>query len=485
VKTLLATISIFGIPGTLLVLTVFGTVAVSVGQAQSQPEPGQVAGSSSGSAAAEVSTSVPVQVQAPTVTFSANPTTTSPGQPSSTLTWAITNASSVSIDNGIGPEGTSGSLMVNPAETTSYTLTAKGPGGTATASVTITVGTATLQHFLYVAGDQILYVYDLDNDFQLLKQVGIPQLRDVPRGMGAVVGTNRLYISYRRREIDGIPVPGFLIAYNLLNDKVEWTQAYSFGIDSFAITPDGSNIYMPVGEDSGSGIWHILEAANGSVRGSINTGGIGAHDTVASLDGKYVFMGPHLSPWWAKTSTSTNTVVLESATLEGGEGPFTINGKHTLLFSTLTGYFGFQVSDTTTGAVLYTVPVSGFTIAPGANPDHGISLSPHEKEIYLVDTANSYAHVFDVSGLPSVAPQQVADVPLTAALINGHGWMLHTRDGKYVIVGDSGNVISTVTRGVVATLPGLSNSRIYVEIDWRNGLPVSTTTRQGMGYVTK
>ena len=96
-------------------LTVFETVAVSVGQAQSQPERGLVASPSSGNAAAEVSTSVTVQVQVPTVTFSANPTTTSPGQPSSALTCATTNASSVSIDNGIGPEGTSGSLMVNPA----------------------------------------------------------------------------------------------------------------------------------------------------------------------------------------------------------------------------------------------------------------------------------------------------------------------------------------------------------------------------------
>jgi len=148
--------------------------------------------------------------------------------------------------------------------------------------------------------------------------------------------------------------------------------------------------------------------------------------------------------------------------------------------------------------VLYTVPVSGFSIPPAARidtPDHGISLSPDETEIYLIDTANAYAHVFDVSGLPSTAPTQVADIPLTTQFTGNQspclyqcireGWIRHTMNGQYVLVGDSGNVISTSTRQVVATIPQLYNTRIYVEIDWQNGLPISTTTRQGKGYVTQ
>jgi len=45
-------------------------------------------------------------------------------------------------------------------------------------------------------------------------------------------------------------------------------------------------------------------------------------------------------------------------------------------------------------------------------------------------------------------------------------------------------VIDTATRKVVAFLPPLYNSRKMIEIDWQNGVPVFTTTRQGMGYVT-
>ncbi len=75
---------------------------------------------------------------APTVTISASPTTIERGQ-SSTLTWSSTNATNVSIDQGIGDVSTSGSRSVSPSESTTYTITAKGEGGTATASVRITV----------------------------------------------------------------------------------------------------------------------------------------------------------------------------------------------------------------------------------------------------------------------------------------------------------------------------------------------------------
>src|SRR3954454_19384583 len=60
---------------------------------------------------------------APTATFSAAPTSILAGQ-SSTLTWSTTNATTVSIDNGVGSKPVSGSASVSPASTTTYTLTA-------------------------------------------------------------------------------------------------------------------------------------------------------------------------------------------------------------------------------------------------------------------------------------------------------------------------------------------------------------------------
>ena len=76
----------------------------------------------------------------PTATISANPTTIEKGK-SSTLTWSTTNATNVSIDQGIGDVSTSGSRSVSPSSSTTYVLTAKGEGGTDTASARVTVTT--------------------------------------------------------------------------------------------------------------------------------------------------------------------------------------------------------------------------------------------------------------------------------------------------------------------------------------------------------
>jgi len=74
----------------------------------------------------------------PTASLSANPATIQKGE-STTLTWQTTNATDVTIE-GVGTVQPSGSQSVSPADSTTYRLTAKGPGGTqeATARVTVT-----------------------------------------------------------------------------------------------------------------------------------------------------------------------------------------------------------------------------------------------------------------------------------------------------------------------------------------------------------
>jgi peptidoglycan-associated lipoprotein len=75
---------------------------------------------------------------APTASITANPTTINKGQ-STTLTWQTSNATDVTIE-GIGAVQPSGSQSVQPADSTTYRLVAKGAGGTqdATARVTVT-----------------------------------------------------------------------------------------------------------------------------------------------------------------------------------------------------------------------------------------------------------------------------------------------------------------------------------------------------------
>ncbi|MFA5078503.1 MAG: FHA domain-containing protein [Dehalococcoidia bacterium] len=82
----------------------------------------------------------PRPIYQPAITsFTANASSVDVGQ-TVTLTWATSNASSVTISPGIGTVGTSGSTTVTPGVTTTYTLSATGSSGsTVTSSTTITV----------------------------------------------------------------------------------------------------------------------------------------------------------------------------------------------------------------------------------------------------------------------------------------------------------------------------------------------------------
>lgn len=341
------------------------------------------------------------------------------------------------------------------------------------------------RHFQYVVDDREIWVYDIDNQNRLVGTIKLPQIVN-PQGVVASPAVGRLYISYGGEG--GSSGNGSMLAYDLRRNRVVWVRHYKTGIDSMAITPNGRTIYMPQGEapTDTSRSWSVIDAATGAVRGSIKAG-LRPHNTIMGLSGKFVYLGAVASPYLYVASTATNRVVKKIGPLHGpGAGrPFTINGSQTLAFTTATSFLGFQVSSISTGRLLYTVAPPGFTWNQrtfGRTPDHGISLSPDERELYLIDTPNGYVHVFDVSGLPASPPRDVADIKLAHPPPND-GWLLHSRDGRYVYVGRAGDVIDTETRRIVAFLAPLKRTADFLEIDWLAGRPVSTTSRYGVGYV--
>ncbi len=71
-------------------------------------------------------------------TISVSPATIEKGD-CSTLSWSTTNVTEASIDQGLGIVETIGRRQVCPPWTITYSITAKGEGGTATASATVSV----------------------------------------------------------------------------------------------------------------------------------------------------------------------------------------------------------------------------------------------------------------------------------------------------------------------------------------------------------
>jgi len=80
----------------------------------------------------------PPEQPKPTVSIQANPTTIDKGG-SSTLSWTSTNATQLTVAPDVGSVNAQGSTQVSPANSTTYTITASGPGGSADSSVRVTV----------------------------------------------------------------------------------------------------------------------------------------------------------------------------------------------------------------------------------------------------------------------------------------------------------------------------------------------------------
>src|SRR5579863_1592696 len=68
--------------------------------------------------------------------FTVEPQTIERGQPA-TLSWSVANATDISIDQGLGAVAANGTRQVFPANTITYSMTARSGGGMDMRSVTV------------------------------------------------------------------------------------------------------------------------------------------------------------------------------------------------------------------------------------------------------------------------------------------------------------------------------------------------------------
>ena len=151
-------------------------------------------------------------------------------------------------------------------------------------------------------------------------------------------------------------------------------------------------------------------------------------------------------------------------------------------YATRRGELGFRVFSLETHRLLRVITFAGFTWNPrfGPNPpDHGLSLAPDRPELWVLDAPNNVVHLFDVSG---ATPKPLRDIRLTKPLAGDEnpcasdrcarlGSLQHSADGRFVYVGDAGDVIDTARREEIANLEALHQSRLLLEVDWVDGRP--------------
>jgi hypothetical protein len=342
------------------------------------------------------------------------------------------------------------------------------------------------------------------------------------RGVAASVATGRMYIAFFNTPDESRYQPGGLLCLDMNTDQVVWERRYEQSMipapDRFAMTPDGSKIYMPVGEGSAdSNYWVVLDAMTGDPLRRIYH--VSApHDTLVSLDGRYAFLEgqefgaqpPEVLHTVAVVDTATDSVVRRIGPFRDVVRPFTINGGSTYLFATLNKFVGFEVGNVTTGEVVYTVPTPGVTHRPTTvgTECHGIALTPDETEIWLNDRVRGGIDVFDVSDLAKRAPRYVTFIPTRASgrdlagnpdpaasndTDNVPGWITTSIDGRFMYP-EGGEIIDVATHQVVGQLRGrttdaagngvvapYTHSKNMIEVDFAGGRAVRVGDQYGVG----
>jgi hypothetical protein len=162
-----------------------------------------------------------------------------------------------------------------------------------------------------------------------------------------------------------------------------------------------------------------------------------------------------------------------------------VDREHGVRYETRRGLLGVRVLALRTDRQLDVIHFKGFTWNPrfGPNPPtHGLSLGPDRPELWVLDGPNSVVHVYDVSGLPQKPPRHLDDVRFSRPISGDEspcshacgriGSLRHSVDGRFVYVGDAGDVIDTQKREIVANLDALHNSRVQFELDWVGGKAV-------------
>jgi DNA-binding beta-propeller fold protein YncE len=338
---------------------------------------------------------------------------------------------------------------------------------------------APLRRYLYLStpdgaqeggsGKGIL-VFDIDDGHKFVRRIEIP-FKEGLRGFCGNVKRHAVYYSTTNRRLG---------AFDLESEKILWEKQYDSGCDRACITPDGKKIYVPTGwwlKTTNSGFL-VVNADNGELIKRLPVG-VAAHNSIASLDGQFAFLGTETNFWIFNTKDDSLVMRIPNVG-ERGVFPFTVDGKNRYAYICLGNHVGFDVVDLKTGEVPHRVFAHDVETRAKliSHRTHGVGLTPDEKEIWVSDQEGNKLFVFDATQMP---PREVAHVNLSAG---GHGWITFSLDGKYAWCHTS-DVFDVKTRKLVATLKDENGKSVsgskFIEVHFRDGKVVAMGDQFGLG----
>lgn len=310
-----------------------------------------------------------------------------------------------------------------------------------------------------------ILVFDIDAGHRFVRRIEIP-FKEGLRGFCGNARNHAVYYSSTSRKLG---------AFDLETEKILWDKTYEAGIDRACITPDGRKLYAPTGwwyRGTNSGFM-VIDPANGAVLKWLPAGPQ-AHNSVASLDGQFAYLGTETNFWVFRTDNDALVRRFEGVG-ERGVFPFTVDRGNRRAYVCLGEHVGFDVLELKTGKTSARVFA---TKTPIAHRTHGAGLTPDEKELWISDQDGKKLFIFDATQQP---PKEVGHVDLTQG---GHGWICFSLDGKFAWCHTS-DVIDVKTRQLVATLKDDTGAPVngskFLEVHLRNGKVVGLGDQFALG----
>lgn len=341
---------------------------------------------------------------------------------------------------------------------------------------TVSFGQSDLKRYIYMSmpdaaqkegrsGSGIL-VFDIDAGHKLVKRIDVPALEKGTRGFTANKATRSAYFSMSGGRVG---------RFDLETEKVVWDKTFDRGADRSSITLDGKKLYVPTGywdAADGAGLL-VVNPENGEIIKRMVVGP-GAHNSIVSLDGKFLYLGTRTA--LHAFDTQDERVIHER--IETGESsifPFAVDSLNRYAYVSLGTHIGFDVVDLQKGRHLHRVYVGPELIHART---HGAGLTPDESEVWISDQENKRLYIFDNTKMP---PAPKGHVELSQG---GHGWVTFSMDGRYAY-SHAPEIFDTKTKKIVATFKDekgvpVSASK-YIEIHFRGGKVADVSNEFGLG----
>ena len=333
------------------------------------------------------------------------------------------------------------------------------------------------KHFLYLAlpdaaqpdangGRSGILIFDINHGHKFVRRIDVPGLREGLRGFTANAKTRCAYYSTTNHGLG---------CFDLESEKVVWEKHYDLGCDRSCITPDGKKLYVPTGWwfADPSGGFLVVDPASGELLKRLRAGKQ-AHNSIASLDGRFAFLGTETTLTVFRTSDDQVERQIHSVG-ESGVFPFTVDSRNRYAYVCLGKHIGFDVVDLQTAKVLHRVLAGA---DPIAHRTHGAALTPDETELWISDQQGRKLFIFDATQMP---PAPKGHVELSAG---GHGWVCFSLDGRYAW-SHTPDVFDARTKKLVATLKDENGTPVssskFVEVHFRDGKVLAVGSEFGLG----